>query len=378
MSATSKPFRFGTIRLYAVYSLIFFVYGLVIACQSRENNRPPADTITIRWTGKGATGLVIPQRLTQSVPTDSMAQVLSVRLAGKATAILGTYRPTADGIMFEPLVPFTRGLRYSVWLRNRQLGELTIPGLAAGDRPTLLGIYPSSDSLPDNLLKLYLHFSRPMREGQSLRYVTLLKNGTDTLPGVFLDLQPELWNANRTLLTLWLDPGRIKRDLQPNKLLGTPLQAQGHYTLVVDAAWPDAQGAVLGRPLSKTFFTTGRDSSSPAPTRWALHEPKAGSRQRLTVRFGEALDYSLLTETLHVINEAGKAVGGRWQPADSEKQGWFVPNALWESGRYILRVEGRLEDLAGNNLNRPFDRDITRKGQSSTDWLLVTLPFVVR
>ena len=44
--------------------------------------------------------------------------------------------------------------------------------------------------------------------------------------GTFLDLQPELWNAEGTVLTLWLDPGRIKRDLIPNKELGIPLKAR--------------------------------------------------------------------------------------------------------------------------------------------------------
>ena len=77
--------------------------------------------------------------------------------------------------------------------------------------------------MPENLLKIYLRFSHPMREGQSDKYISLIKNGKDTLPDVFLNLQPELWNEDRTVLTVWLDPGRIKRDLQPNLKLGNPL-----------------------------------------------------------------------------------------------------------------------------------------------------------
>ena len=63
-----------------------------------------------------------------------------------------------------------------------------------------------------------------MQEGQALENITVIKNGKDTIPSIFLDLQPELWNKERTILTLWLDPGRIKRDLQPNKKLGLPLE----------------------------------------------------------------------------------------------------------------------------------------------------------
>jgi hypothetical protein len=49
--------------------------------------------------------------------------------------------------------------------------------------------------------------------------------------------QPNLWNKEATALTHWLDPGRIKRDLQPNQRLGNPLVFGEHCTLVVDRRW---------------------------------------------------------------------------------------------------------------------------------------------
>ncbi len=373
MIGICKQTRQRLIRLCAPYNLIFFVAWLSVACHQPEDDR-----ITIRWAGNRATGLAIPKRLVQSLPADSLSHYLSVRLAGKETAILGTYQSVGDDLIFEPLVPFTRGLRYSVWLKNTRLGELSIPALAISDKPTLLAIYPSQDSLPDNLLKIYLHFSRPMREGQSQRYVALLKNKTDTLPGVFLDLQPELWNADRTRLTLWLDPGRIKRDLQPNKRLGAPLQTGLYYQLVVSADWPDAQGAQLGKTTTKPFLTVQRDSLSPIPAQWSLQPPKSGTVQPLNVGFGEALDYSLLTETLHVITEDGKAVSGTWQVGHEEKRSGFKPDQPWQAGRYRLQIEGRLEDLAGNNLNRSFDRDLTRPVATKTALPFAEIRFTVR
>jgi hypothetical protein len=68
-----------------------------------------------------------------------------------------------------------------------------------------------------------------MMESRSAGFIKLVKNGTDTLHDAFLDLQPELWNEDRTVITLWLDPGRIKRDLQPNLKLGAPLQQSEKY-----------------------------------------------------------------------------------------------------------------------------------------------------
>ena len=360
MSGICNQNRFSFIRLYIQYNLIFFVASWLTACHSPDNTG-----ITIRWDDKRAVGLSIPRQLTASITADSVPQLLSVRLANKETAILGDIKQTGDDIVFEPLVPFTRGLRYTVWLRNKALGTITIPALASDDKPVLLGIYPSQDSVPENLLKVYLQFSRPMREGQSQKYVTLLKNKTDTLTGVFLDLQPELWNPDRTLLTLWLDPGRIKRDLQPNKRLGTPLQLNNQYQLLVSAAWPDAQGATLGQAMTKSFLTVPRDSLSPVPASWAIRAPKSGGMELLEVAFGEALDYSLLTATLTIVDEQGRSVSGKWQPGEEEKSGLFKPDKPWQAGPYRLHVESRLEDLAGNNLNRLFDRDITRKNSAA-------------
>lgn len=334
--------------------------------------------MAIRWQNKRATGISIPTQLIPAGLDDSLDRVLSVRLAGGQTAMLGRYQRLGDTLIFEPLIPFTRGLHYSVWLRDKRLAEITVPNLSADDHPALLAIYPSQDSLPENLLKIYLHFSRPMREGQSQQYVALLKNSSDTLPGVFLDLQPELWNADRTRLTLWLDPGRIKRDLIPNKLLGAPLQAGRQYQLVVSAAWPDEQGANLGKITTKTFVTVPRDSLSPDPARWLLHEPKSGNVQPLDVAFGEALDYTLLTETLHVFRENGAAVLGKWKFLDEEKRGSFHPDEVWKVGRYRLKIESRLEDLAGNNSNRPFDRDISVPEPAKTTQSFTELRFEIR
>lgn len=366
----SYPIR---IRLCTLCSLIFFIASLLIECH-------PADQkgVTIRWQNKRATGIFIPKRLAEDTAGDAQEKQLSVRLVDQKTAIAGQCQLIDDEILFEPLIPFTRGLRYVIWLNGKQLSEVSIPALDANDRPALLGIYPSQDSLPENLLKIYLHFSRPMREGQSQKYVTLLKNNTDTLSGVFLDLQPELWNPNRTLLTLWLDPGRIKRDLQPNKRLGTPLQTSAHYRLTVSANWPDEQGATLDKQVTKSFVTIQRDSLSPNPKQWTLLEPPSGTMQPLGVSFGEPLDYSLLTETLRVLREDGTAISGAWQPGEEEKQIRFKPDATWQSGRYKLRIESRLEDLAGNNLNRLFDRDITRKDQRATSQSFAELFFTAR
>ncbi len=346
------------IRPLVIYGLVFFVFAVNPSCTKGDKN----NKITIQWKDKKAVGIVISGGIVETINPDYPEKLLEVRLtAEKPVPILGEYSFDNQTITFNPLIPFTHGLHYEVWHRNLRIGTFFVPAANSADAPTLLGIFPTADTLPENLLKIYLHFSQPMREGQSAQYVTLLKNNSDSIPGAFLDLQPELWNKDRTILTLWLDPGRIKRDLQPNKLLGAPLKKNANYTITVSAKWPDTNGAKLVKTYTKTFVTNVRDSLSPRPMLWKVNTPPMNTKQPLTIAFGEPLDYSLLKEALTILTADEKNVKGTWQISEKESKSAFTPDKNWESGKYDLRIETRLEDLAGNNLNRPFDRDKSQK-----------------
>jgi hypothetical protein len=342
-------------------SLILF---FVIAACSGDNK----SSIAIVWNDEQATGISIPRRYFSTIPEDSIGQVLQVYLAGGSgqPSILGSHALHDDHIVFEPLLPFTRGLVYDVRISGERVATLLIPPPDRKDTPTLLRVYPTQDTLPQNLLKVYLEFSEPMMEGQALGNVVLLRGGKDTVSSVFLDLKPELWNYDRTLLTLWLDPGRIKRDLQPNKRLGIPLEDATSYSLVIDSAWRDARGGTLGHIFVKDFRVAPRDSLSPDLGMWALVIPRAGTREPLAVNFYESMDAVLLHEAIHITGPDGKLIRGKIILESEETRYEFTPEAAWAKGKYILQCESRLEDLAGNNLNRLFDRDLTRDIQQSS------------
>ncbi|GLU55456.1 hypothetical protein Dfri01_49170 [Dyadobacter frigoris] len=346
------------IRSCELHGLIFFI----VLLQSCDTKKSVNKTFVIRKDQK-AVGISFPLKYTEGIPPDSVFAFAEVRLLSKnkSVAILGDYSIVNQTVLFTPLIPFTHGLSYEILVKGKQIDTFEIPKNHSSRAPALLGIFPSADTLPENLLKVYLHFSHPMREGQSARYVTLLKNNSDTIKGAFLDLQPELWNPDRTILTLWLDPGRIKRDLIPNKLLGAPLKKNGSYQIVISKDWTDASGNSLSRSFTKTFTTIIRDSLSPDPDLWKISLPEKRTSNALKIDFHEPLDHSLLQETLTVKNQKGETISGKWQILDEEKVCLFSPDQNWISANYILRIETKLEDLAGNNLNRPFDKDITKK-----------------
>lgn len=335
-------------------SLFFFVPVLLFSCGSDS-----PDEIEINWKNEQAVSISIPRKLLSTIPTDSVASLLAVSLAGNKASILGKIKPEKDALVFIPLVPFTRGLNYEILVRDITIKKITIPSADQKNAPLIVGVYPSSDSLPENLLKFYFQFSASMREGEALTHIELLNDRNEKIPNVFLELQPELWNEGRTALTVWLDPGRIKRELIPNKEMGNPLSEGREYILKVSSDWKNAQGLPLQAAYTKKFRVVSRDSLSPNPQNWNMNLPAAETRDPMTITLNESLDFFLLQETLSVILENGTLLKGSWTISDKESIIQFKPQNFWARGEYKLRIASHLEDLAGNNLNKPFDRDIT-------------------
>lgn len=346
--------------------IVLFTKGMIpfyffIACSDSDKK------IVLQWEEGKATAITIPQRYLEGIPDDSIHQLVTIHLKNPAShpAMFGIFFSGSEGATFQPLVPFTPGLQYEIRIRNKSLEQISVPLPDAKNVVEVLNIYPTQDTLPHNVLKFYISFSQPMTEGRALQHITLM-NDIDTVEGSFLDLRPELWNQDRTMLTLWLDPGRIKRDLQPNKMLGTPLNIGQRYRLIVEATWKDSRGLNLARSFSREFVVVKRDSLSPAPEKWKMQTPKAGSTDPLTVNFYESLDYALLNEAVWIADEKGDPVRGRIEIDQEERSLSFVPERHWVEGAYAFECETRLEDLAGNNLNRPFDNDLSQVSEKKS------------
>ena len=48
-----------------------------------------------------------------------------------------------------------------------------------------------------------------------------------------------------------------------------------------------------------------------------------------------------------------------------ERSLYFYPKTNWEPGLYEITIDSRLEDLAGNNLNHVFDKDIENSSDTA-------------
>ncbi|SKB31449.1 Ig-like domain-containing protein [Daejeonella lutea] len=349
-------------RLYTLCNLVFFV-----TLFSNCGDHSELNDITVLKEGEKSVAIFIPTELLPGLTNERLEEKIFIRLAGQPDNVLGEYQMSSDGVVFRPLIELTPAKDYQIIYQGRLLSLLSIPERLADGKTSLNGIYPVTDTVPENLLKIYLSFSRPMRQGVSENYLSILDSKGDTLKDIFLNLNTELWDEEGKQLTIWLDPGRIKRGLQPNERDGNPLHTGSMYTLVVSPEWTDLSGGKLEKGYSKKFVTIEKDIQSPDPVNWNMKLPKAGTREDLSISFRESLDHSLLLNTITIIRRDGESVKGKITVKDKETSLSFSPEQQWTAGIYYLKVDSRLEDLAGNNLNRLFDRDLLKDKPAGKD-----------
>ena len=369
MTLISTPGRAaGSKQRWALCGLALLAL-VQIGCRTNQE-------IELLHEGKEVVAISFPAKELRGYNAIRLQEDLKVRLVDSDSDILGTYSSELGRVRFEPVWPFSPGLTYDVYWKEDLYHSFQIP-MEVVPATTLTAVYPSLDTLPQNLLKLYFEFSSPMGNGVSYDYLSLVNQEEDTVNDAFLFLQPELWNENRTILTVWLDPGRIKRDLGPNAEFGPPLIVGETYTIHIDSLWPDATGSPLMESSAKRFHVVEADRSIPAWKDWEVSVPRAGSTDTLSVRFGEPLDAVLLREAMMVTGGSGGVVGGM-HVSDFERVWQFIPTEPWVSGAYEIVVESRIEDLAGNNLNRPFDRDLLDEPQLSSTEATHAIAFEVK
>ena len=94
--------------------------------------------------------------------------------------------------------------------------EFTIAPAGDAVATEVAAVYPSVAELPENLLKFYLHFSGQCPAARLTSTSTCWPPMASRLRG-FLELGEELWDPAGRRLTLFFDPGRIKRGLKPRR-----------------------------------------------------------------------------------------------------------------------------------------------------------------
>jgi hypothetical protein len=170
---------FNTARFILMNLAVFFLYTSCSDDHSRE--------ISIVWKDHKAVQLIIPGK-----HFDDAQHVRIFVTPGDGPAILGDVTIFEDKTIFEPFIPFTRGLSYRIMFNGKLIDTVSIPEISPLEKTEVIAVHPSNGVIPENLLKMYIEFSKPMKEGEALHHIAMIRDKADTLQDVFLDLQPEL------------------------------------------------------------------------------------------------------------------------------------------------------------------------------------------
>lgn len=288
--------------------------------------------------------------------------------------IFGSYERDKTTLIFRPRFGLVRGSRYRATFQTADASdkarELTsdylVPSVASKSAAVVEAVYPSGSDVPANLLKFYLHFSQPMREGREIfAHLHLLDDEGQPMEAPWRET--ELWSADARRLTLWIHPGRIKQGVALRDDLGPVLTPGRKYALLIDAEMRDAQGQPLGKSFRKEFRTTKELRERVNLRDWKLTTPSANSFQPLAIQFSRPLDRHLAARCLHVRDADGRDVAGTVTVSDSERRWHFQPRQPWSAQDYETTVDPILEDLAGNSVERVFDDDTTDASTESPE-----------
>ncbi len=235
----------------------------------------------------------------------------------------------------------------------------TVPQRVPGTVPSVLQIYPSADTLPNNLLKFYIQFSQSMAVEEAYQHLSLVDKSTGLpVENPFVVMKPELWDHDHKRFTLFFDPGRVKRSVGLNLELGPPLQTGHSYQLIVDQNWSDAKGQALQKDFIKEFNVAVADRNMPQLDDWDVISPPSRSKTPLTLIFPEPMDHALLRRLIEIQDVDGNRVEGIIELGSQEQKWSFFPEIPWKEGPYEIHVSTIIEDVAGNTLRSLFDVDL--------------------
>lgn len=280
--------------------------------------------------------------------------------------IAGRYSIDERTVTFDPAFDFIEGQNYIVNIRDkgapdehtRYLNEFTIRHDTNVATPEVIAIFPSGTNIPENTLRFYIHFATPMKPHFSAAYIRLLDAMGTPDTAAFMSFKQELWSEDRKRLTLLMDPGRIKRGVAQNLLLGPALLEGRSYSIVVEEGWPVANGTLEMPRFEKHFTVSKALRTLPDPDRWTIKPPRISTRDPLVIEFDRSFDHELLKSGITVLDNVGRPIQGAISISTQEKTWRFSRIGEWKYSQVHIVVDTQLEDVAGNNLIELLDHSV--------------------
>jgi len=254
------------------------------------------------------------------------------------------------------------------------------------DGPFVEEVYPTTSQIPENILRFYVYFSEPIKDGSTIKSIHIFNEDNvevnlydidSSATGIFLETLEELWSPDYQRITLILDPGRVKTGLDANLELGRSFESGKKYTMEIDTEIEALSGEKLVKKFRKEFEVVSEDRIPPNDDNWKIVIPKENTFDPLRIEFNDILDHAQMISFIRVYNSSNFSLEGEVKFKNNESIWEFYSNSKWEKGNYSIKIDVRLEDLAGNNIQGKFDRDIQTDELLYLDQKEIVLEFTI-
>ncbi len=317
-----------------------------------------------------------------ATPRGGWADVLKVYASEDpaAPALLGDYARDGATVVFTPRFPPAPALRLRA-VYQPPIGKPVVAWFGGVPEPERLpttrvqSVTPGAAVWPENILRLYVSFSAPMRIGEAWEHIRMLDADGRPMGGLFVEIDQELWDPAGQRLTVLFDPARIKRGLVDHINEGPPLGLGERCTLEVDSFWRDADGALLAEPFTKAIEVGAPLRAALDPAAWRVTAPAAAC-DPLVVEVPHPLDAALARRAV-TVRRGETAIACEVDLEQAETRLVFRSERPWESGAHVLVAEAVLEDICGNRIGRLFDIDRRDAAQADAEARSAEIPFEI-
>jgi len=219
---------------------------------------------------------------------------------------------------------------------------------------SVTAIEPSAPVLPSNTLRFYITFDRPARGIVHQSGLKLFDSKNIPVENAFMDFGQELWSPDGKRLTVFFDPGKIKRGVEAPHSELSPLKEGESYRI----AFGNVQHAFRVGPQIRERID---------PSSWVISVVRAA--RTIDITFDRVMDASLLMDQLQVEDEEGRPLLGTVRVIGGGCGVRLKPSRLLRRGKYRIRVGPLLEDVAGNRMNEALDHSVNEKPRRSSGWV---------
>ena len=135
---------------------------------------------------------------------------------------------------------------------------MSLPAPAQAPATRVIGVHPTAERWPANLLRAYIHFSGPMSRESGVGRITLRGDDGVEVTDAFLPLDTDFWNSDHPLYGVFRSRPGEARDSAESPAGPRP-GGRRRYTLEVTDQWRDAAGRPLGFIVHADVFRRSRD-----------------------------------------------------------------------------------------------------------------------